>query len=488
MKKLNICLVSSELTPYAKTGGLADVTTALARFLHAKRHDVRVFVPLYASIDTAGRGFVAVDFLQGIHLHLGARTVVFSVYTAPLPDSGLMVYFIDCPALYDRPALYTNDPDEHLRFVLLCRATIECCQRMGWGPDVFHCNDWQSALLPLYLKVLYGWDKLFAHSRSVLGIHNIGYQGQFSAWFLGDIGLQDHAHYLYQDDLRHGIINFLKNGLLHADVLTTVSPTYAREIQTPEYGMGLESLLYARRDRLFGILNGVDYHEWNPATDPFLPFKYTPNDLDGKEKNKHALLDTLDLPYDPAVPVLGIVSRLATQKGFDLCYEPLPRLLRTRHFQLVVLGSGEYELENFFGWLHSQFPQQVAFHRGFSERLAHLIEAGSDLFLMPSRYEPCGLNQMYSLRYGTVPIVRKTGGLADTVQLYDRSSGTGTGVVFDHYDGPALAWAVQTALDLYAERPAWEQVQQNAMAQDYSWEKQGSHYLDLYDRLVRGAL
>lgn len=488
MAKLNICLVSSELAPYAKTGGLADVTTALARFLHTEQHDVRVFMPLYASIDTAGRGFVAVDFLQGIHLNLGMRTVVFSVYTAPLPESGLMVYFIDCPALYDRHAFYTNDPDEHLRFALLCRATLECCQRMGWGPEVFHCNDWQSALLPLYLKALYGWDRLFARSRSVLGIHNIGYQGVFSAWFLGDLGLQDHAYWLHQDDLRHGVINFLKTGLLYADVLTTVSPTYAREIQTPAYGMGLEGLLHSRRDRLFGILNGVDYQEWNPETDAFIPFKYSRSDLSGKEKNRHALLDYLDLPYDPAVPVIGIVSRLASQKGFDLCYDTLPGLLRERDLRLAVLGSGEQELENFFGWLQHEFPGKVSFHRGFSERLAHLIEAGSDLFLMPSRYEPCGLNQMYSLRYGTVPIVRKTGGLADTVQLYDRTTGTGTGIVFDHYDTPALNWALHTALDLYADRAAWAQVQQNAMAQDYSWEKQGRHYLDLYGRLVRGDL
>lgn len=481
---LRICLISSEIAPLAKTGGLADVTSALARHLHERDHDVRVFVPFYGSIETAKLQPLPVEFLQRVPIDLGGRTFSFTAHTASLPGSSLMLYLIECPPLYDRGTLYTDDPDEHLRFLLLTRAAIESCQRMGWGPDILHCNDWQTALAPLFLRTLYKWDGLFARTRTMLTIHNIGYQGTFPAGILDDIGIGEDSDLLHQDDLRHGHINFLKTGLLYADVITTVSPTYAKEIQTSEFGMGLEDLLKHRKADLFGILNGVDYSEWSPEQDKLIPHKFSAKDLSGKKKNKEALLKRVGLQFDETVPLVGIVSRFTSQKGFELLRDPLPKLLAERFFQLVVLGSGEAKYEEFFRTLQRRFPKQVHLHAGFDNELAHWIEAGADIFLMPSQYEPCGLNQMYSLRYGTLPIVRKTGGLADTVDLYNPENKTGNGFVFDHFNSAGVHWALDAALEIYKDRDTWEKIMQNAMAEDFSWDRQVRKYEDLYNRLL----
>ncbi len=485
-RPLRIALTSSEVAPFAKTGGLGDVVAALARYLAAAGQDVRTFLPLYARIDTAGRGFVPVSFLQDVPLRMGERTFQFDVWTAPLPGSGVPVYFIHCPALYGRDGFYSQDADEGLRFAFLSRAVLECCQRMGWGPDVFHCNDWHTALLPLYLRTLYAWDGLFAHSRSVLTLHNVGYQGVFGAGVLGELDLTPFASYLHQEDLAAGRINFLKTGLLYAGVLTTVSRTHAEEIQTDRYGMGLQGMLRARRHQLFGIVNGIDAAEWDPANDPRIPHPYSVDDLSGKELDKLHLLASLGLDADPGAPLLGIVSRLTAQKGIDLCFEVLPTLLRQRNVRLAILGSGEPRYEEMFGQLQHGFPGRVCFYRGYNEPLAHLIEAGADIFLMPSLYEPCGLNQMYSQRYGTPPVVRKTGGLADTVEPFDRERGTGTGFVFEHYTPEGLAWAAHQAIDTYYERPLWQRLIANGMRRDFSWETQVQRYLDLYRALIAG--
>lgn len=355
---------------------------------------------------------------------------------------------------------------------------------MAFAPDIFHCHDWHAALVPVYLKSAYAWDGLFAGTRSMLTLHNIGYQGIFSSGVLADLGLEDAAHDLPAEDLAHGRVNFLKAGLVHADALTTVSPTYAEEIQGDELGMGLQHILRARRHALTGILNGVDYGEWNPETDPLIPRHYSRGDRRGKEVCKRALMKETGLVGRAGRPLVGMVSRLVEQKGIDLAREALPELLRERDFALVVLGSGEAEYEQFFDWLGKAFPGRVAFRRGYDNPLAHRIEAGSDLFLMPSRYEPCGLNQMYSLRYGTVPIVRATGGLADSVRHYEAHSGSGTGIVFRDYTADGLRWAVRTALDLYADKREWRRVVQNGMAQDFSWQHQGRVYVELFRRLL----
>ncbi|MCA9727397.1 MAG: glycogen synthase GlgA [Candidatus Eisenbacteria bacterium] len=478
-----IAFVTSELTPLAKTGGLADVSGALTRYLHGRGHDVRVFLPLYAKIDRSALDLIPVEFLQRVPIDLGGRTFSFSAYATKLPGSDFGLYLIHCPQLFDRPSLYTNDPDEHLRFLLLQRAALECCQGMGWSPQVVHCNDWQTGMIPLFLRTLYRWDRLFEHTRTVLTIHNIGYQGNFPAGIADELGIEERS-FLHQDDLRHGMISFLKTGILYADYLTTVSPTYAREIQTKDFGMGLEDMLRHRADHLVGILNGVDYREWDPQTDSLLPHPYSADDLSGKLENKKELLRGLGLPEGNRVPVIGLVSRLTEQKGLEILREPLPHLLRRRDFRLVVLGSGEKEWEEYFHALQRNFPAKVVFHSGFNNRLAHLIEAGADMFLMPSRYEPCGLNQMYSLRYGTVPIVRKTGGLADTVQLYDPEAGDGNGFVFDHYNAEAVVWAMTAALDVYQDQEAWTKLMRSGMALDYSWDKQGAEYENLYAKLT----
>jgi starch synthase len=483
-KPLKIFLSCSEYAPLAKTGGLADVASALSGYFHARGQDIRILMPFYSSTDLAGREIEAVPELQGMSLTLGNRSFDYHVVRAVATDASPDVHLLQCPELYGGKALYSG-PDEHLRFILLARASLEMCQRIRFAPDIFHCHDWHTSLLPLYLKTLYAWDRMFAGSRSVLTLHNIGYQGVFGADILADAGLEESAALLDQDDLAGDRINFLKTGVIHADLLTTVSPTYAREIMEPECGMGLEQYLRDRSESVVGILNGVDYDEWNPENDPLIPFPYTARKLDGKERNKRAVMEEMGLEYKFDSPLVGLISRLAYQKGIDLVKEVLPRLMASRDFSFLALGSGEEGHEQFFNWLQNEFPGRAGFYRGFNNGLAHRIEAGSDLFLMPSRYEPCGLNQMYSLRYGTVPVVRATGGLADSVQHFDQAGGTGTGVVFHDYDANGLTWALNTALDFYSNKTTWRRMVDNGMAKNYSWDEQGNIYLERFRRLVR---
>ena len=483
-KPLKICLVSSELTPLAKTGGLADVSTALSAFLDNKGHDIRVLLPFYSTIDTKSLVIEQDPLMQNLSIRIGNHYLNYSIDTTILPNTTLKIYLLRCPELYDRPGIYTAGSDEHLRFIFLSRVAIEMCQHMGFAPDIFHCHDWHTALTPLFLKTLYAWDRLFENTRSVLTIHNIGYQGIFDARILHDLGLRDSSEVLHQEDLALGRVNFLKTGLLYADLLTTVSPTYAEEILGPDYGMGMEDLLQQRRGSLVGILNGVDTDEWNPRKDALIPYPYDARAISGKQKNKLALMQELELDSSDDMPLIGIVSRFTSQKGIDLIQQVVPKLLRQRRFALAILGSGESRYEQFFSTLQQSHRDRVCYYRGFSNKLAHMIEAGSDMFLMPSRFEPCGLNQMYSLRYGTVPIVRRTGGLADSVQLFEPGSGKGTGIVFDDYSGSALEWALNAALDLYQEKKSWRRLMRNGMAMDYSWKHQGQQYIDLFRQIL----
>jgi starch synthase len=358
------------------------------------------------------------------------------------------------------------------------------CQGTRFAPDVIHCNDWQTALIPMMVKTVYARDPLFARTRTLLTIHNLNYQGLFPASILGDTNMAGHAHAFHQDQLAAGRLNFLLHGIMYADGVTTVSPTYAREIQQPEHGVGLDPFLRARSSTVVGILNGVDYDEWSPDRDRHLVHHYDAVDSAGKQLNKEALLGKLGLPFAPGVPVLGIVSRLASQKGFALVGEVMPDLLYRTGCQLVVLGSGEPGLEDMFERLQKTFPRQVCFYRGFSEPLAHLIEAGSDMFLMPSRYEPCGLNQMYSLRYGTVPVVRETGGLADSVQPWQPATGEGTGFLFHDYHPSAMLEALRAALAAYHDRGAWRRLQANGMRQDFSWDRSAARYVEVYKGVI----
>jgi starch synthase len=480
---MKILMVSAEVAPFAKTGGLADVAAALTRHLAAEGHDVKLVMPFYGRVARGKWAFHPEKELQGLELSLAGRAYGYSVCSAKLPQSSADVLFLQSNELYGRDAIYTWERDEHLRFGLLSRAPMELCQRLRWAPDVIHCNDWHTGLAPLYLKAAYAWDELFARTRTVLTIHNIGYQGVFPADSLHELGLGAHEHLVHQDDLRAGKLNFLKTGLIYADALTTVSQTYAREIQTQDFGMGLESLLRARADSIMGIVNGVDYGEWDPANDIRIPQRYSAKDLGGKRICRDQLLARMKLAPARSAPVFGIVSRLTAQKGFELLPEVLPALLK-QDVRLCVLGSGEERYEQYFHWLHGAHPGKVSFWAGYDDELAHWIEAGSDFFLMPSLYEPCGLNQMYSLRYGTVPIVRKTGGLADTVEPFERKTLKGTGFLFDEFTSVALEGALRRGLECYRDPESWRALVQNGMARDFSWDRQGKQYVELYGRLA----
>jgi starch synthase len=495
---MNVLFVSSEVAPFAKSGGLGDVAGALPRQLHADGHDVRVVLPMYPRVKVPGREFTEVK--TGVEIQLGPTTVRFSIYRSDMPGTArngsgesLPVYFIHCPGLYDRPSLYGQANDEHLRFATLSWAALKVCQHLAFAPDIAHVNDWQTALIPLLLHTRFAWDKLFARTKTVLTLHNIGHQGTFPASVLPETGLQDSAHLFHQDELRDGRIGFLVTGLLYADAITTVSPTYAREIQTPEQGVRLDGILRRRNDVLTGILNGIDEIEWNPQADHHIPAAFSSTSLDGKELCKQALLKSAGLPYKREVPVIGLVSRLVWQKGLDLVVDVLPRLLSQHRFQMVILGKGEHRYEDFFRTLQRAFPTKVHFDSAFNEPRAHLVEAGADMFLMPSRYEPCGLNQMYSLRYGTVPIVHKTGGLADTVWPFDERSGRGTGFVFEHFDDAGLSWGIKQALSIWGSgtgdyRARWQHLQRNGMDLPFGWRHRVGRYVDIYRHLVPDAV
>jgi starch synthase len=403
---------------------------------------------------------------------------IFRVGSAP------PVYFIHCPALYARGRLYTSDPDEHRRFLALSYAALLICQRLDFAPDIIHCHDWQASLLPMIIKTLVAKDPRFARTRSLLTIHNLMYQGSFPVAVGPDTNLASVAHLFHQDLMKAGRVNFLLQGILYADGVSTVSPTYAREIQGEKFGAGLDGFLRARSATVVGILNGVDYDEWSPERDKHIPHHYSARDLAGKERDKQHLLTSLGLPYVPGVPVVGVVSRLVGQKGFKLFDPVMFELVRQHGFQLVVLGSGEPALQDMFARLQQQFPRQVCFYQGFKNDLAHLIEAGADMFVMPSIYEPCGLNQLYSLRYGTVPIVHRTGGLADTVRQWQPRTGAGTGFVFDHHDEAGLRWAIEAALTTYRDPKQWQRLIQNGMAEDFSWDVQGKLYELVYAKLA----
>ncbi len=489
-RPLRIALVSAEVAPFAKTGGLADVVAALARTLWRQGHDVRVFLPLYGRL----RSVPEVEFdsreTSEVDVEFGGKSYRLKARTAPLPNSErqdgtpLEVELLDCPALFHREGYYTSDADEPVRWAAFTRGVLGTFQQGAWAPDVVHCNDWHTGLLPLYLRTTYAWDQLFADTRTLLSIHNLGYTGTFGAGVIDQLGLEEVRGLFHQEHLEEGQVSFLETGLLHASWLSTVSETYAREIQTPEHGMGLDELLKARDDHLVGIVNGIDPAEWSPEADALIPASFSASDLSGKKTCRDALLEALEVePAGDDVIVAGIVSRMTGQKGFELLPDVLSVLLQREDMRLVVLGSGEERHERYFRWLRERMPHKVGVHLGYSEELAHGIEAGSDLFLMPSRYEPCGLNQMYSLAYGCVPLVRHTGGLADTVERWDPEARTGTGFVFYDFTPDALLHTFEHALEVWRDREAWASLVRNGMAQDFSWESQAAKYVDLYRRL-----
>jgi starch synthase len=484
--KLSICAIASEVVPLAKSGGLADVASALSRQLTVSGHDVRLFMPFYSQIRREKLGATRVETMQDLPILTGSHEYRVNIWRTTLPGSASPVYLVESDALYARPKLYTGDADEHRRFLVLTRAALECCRRMNFHPHIVHSHDWHTAFAPLWLRSIYRDDPVFANTKSVMTIHNIGYQGAFSATDVADLGLGADAYLLHQDDLKAGHINALKHGILHADAVTTVSPTYAREITTPRYGMGMEQALASRGSAVHGILNGVDYEEWDPAHDKHLPIHFGPDSIALKaELKRNFLLRQGMVPTRGRVPLFGIVSRLASQKGFDLLTDTLPKLLQNNDVRLAVVGTGDAVYEKFFADLATKYRGRAWFFGGYDESLAHWIEGASDAFLMPSQYEPCGLNQMYSLRYGTVPIVRRTGGLADSVTHFDPATGAGTGIVFNDFDAAAMEWALDTAMGWYLQPALWERIVKNAMRCDFSWATQANEYLKLFAELLK---
>jgi starch synthase len=483
---VRILTVCAEYAPFAKVGGLGDVTAGLNGWLARRGHQVVVVMPYYGCVAAAG-------FRLEPHAAIGPRCAVvdgvvheYAVHRLAATGGGSApdLYAVDAPTLFGHD-VYSAGEIEAARFLLLSRAALELAVESGLRPDIVHCHDWHAAPAALMLKSGLH-DGALRDSYAVLTIHNIGYQGVFAAAVLERSGLGALRPAVRADDLARGDVNFLKAGIGAADALTTVSPTHAREIQTPEYGKGLDALLRQRRHRLAGILNAVDYAEWSPEADALLPARYSARDLAGKRAVRAALVGELGLDVGAPTAIAGLVSRLAEQKGIDLLVNALPDVLDRRDLACAILGSGEPRYVEALAALAEAYPRRVVHVDAHDERLAHLILAGSDLALVPSLYEPCGLTQMYAMRYGTVPVVRRTGGLADTVTHFDPATGEGTGSVFLDADVGGLAWGLDTALGWFADTTTWERIIRNGMRQDFSWDRQGPHYEELFARLVRG--
>jgi starch synthase len=477
---MHIAFAASECVPFSKTGGLADVVGALPRALAALGHQVSVYVPRYRQTKLTDPQTV----VRSITVPFDDKYRFCSVVTAG-PSTGVKFYFVDYPPYFDREALYGSPagdyPDNAERFALFSRAVLEASKVLG-VPHVFHCHDWQSALVPVMLRTLYAEDPAFRDVATVFTIHNMGYQGLFPPDTLPLLMLPWDLLTMSKMEF-FGQVNFLKGALVFSDYVTTVSKKYSQEIQTTEYGFGLEGVLRDRAATVTGILNGIDYDEWNPQTDKFIAAKYSPQDLSGKQKCKQDLLQVFGIPnVDAKVPVIGIVSRFAAQKGFDLIAQIMDRLAREEMI-MVVLGSGDRLYEEVFQRLSKQFPNKIAAKVAFDNAVAHKIEAGADMFLMPSRYEPCGLNQMYSLKYGTVPIVRATGGLDDTIEPWDARTGKGSGFKFSDYNGEALLLTIKHALLAYQDPSSWQTLMRNGMTRDFSWGASAREYGKVYDRV-----
>lgn len=481
MESLRILNVCAEFVPLAKSGGLGDVTNGLARYLVGAGHDVVTVLPRYGFIPAPAAGVSPVA--GPIPLGDGAPELRYAVYEQKV-DQGLgRVYVVDCPELIG-DEIYASGELEAQRFLLLCSAALDLCRALNPFPDILHCHDWHTAMMPAMLCDVARDDVRFLDVSTVLTIHNIGYQGVFSAGVLRDAGHGDLLALTDPDDLAVDDVNFLKTGVLHADALTTVSPTHAAEIQTPEYGMGLEQLLHQRAHRLQGILNGVDYALWSPETDAHIDAPYSAASLDAKLHNKAALIDEIDLDIAPDAPLLGMVSRLVLQKGIDLLVEVLPGLLDEYGAGCVVLGTGELPYTAELRALAQDRPDRFAFLEAYDDRMAHRILAGSDVLVIPSRYEPCGLTQLYALHYGTVPVVRKTGGLADSITHFDPATATGNGIVFEHADAGGLRWGLSTAIDWYRQPETWARVMRNGIGEDFSWAQRAPEYEALYRTLA----
>ncbi|MBA4250312.1 MAG: glycogen synthase GlgA [Chlorobiaceae bacterium] len=491
-KRLRILFVTPELFPFVKTGGLADVSSALPQMLTELGHEVRILVPKYGAIDSRKYKIHDVVRLKDIAIKIGEKKQIFSLKSSFLPSQRVRVqiYFLDNQDYYgSRKSLY-SDPltgvdykDNDERYILMARAVFELIQRLGWTPDVIHCNDWQSALIPAYLKTLYSADSFFHPFKTLLTIHNFSYQGIFPKSSFDKTGLPESLN-SEKGILHDGKLNYMKAGILYADMINTVSEAYSKEILSDkELSGGLNTTLSKRKSLVHGLLNGIDKNIWNPETDKFIPEKFGLKNLESKAVNKESLVERFGLKFNPKIPVIGMISRLYDSKGIDLLVDGFNDIMKL-NVQFVLLGTGEKKYHTAFEKFVKKYPTKFACYLGFNDELAHLIEAGSDLYLMPSRYEPCGLNQMYSLVYGAVPIVRETGGLADTVEKYSEKTGDGNGFMFKQYDSAAMVKEINRAVALFQDNKVWTKIMKNGMKMDFSWQASAKKYIELYKSIV----
>ena len=483
---LNILIVSSECVPFAKTGGLGDVVGSLPSFLKKLGHNIIIVIPLYSFIDKSKHNInPAVDKMN---VNMAFEDISCSVSKTSLPGD-VPVYLVDYEPFFDRQNIYHDNyfndyQDNPKRFSFLSKAALNLCRELDFSPDIVHANDWHTAILPAYIKRLYKNDPVFNHAASVLTIHNIAYQGRYDKYFYDYSGLGD-EDFIPDRFECYNDVNFLKGGIHFADAVNTVSKGYALETKTGEGGYGLDPYLNRRGDDYIGILNGVDYSEWDPARDKLIPSNYSYYDFKGKAVCKSVLQQQLNLNQSDTTPVIGIISRLVEQKGFYILAECIEDILNTMDVQFAILGAGDNHLEALYSNLSYRFPGKTGSFIGYNNKLAHLIESGSDFFIMPSLYEPCGLNQIYSLKYGTLPVVRATGGLNDTIENYNQETGEGTGFKFWEPSGKAIYNTIKWALETYHNRkPHLQKLIKKAMEQNFSWEKSAVEYMNLYYRAI----
>jgi starch synthase len=489
----SILFVSSEVFPYAKTGGLADVSSALPQALREFNHDVRVIMPKYGFIGEKKQKIHIVNRTQGMDIQVGDRITSVNIKSSAIltPRTRVQIYLSESDEYFSRMGLYSDPvtgidyPDNDERFITFAHSVIALCKRLLWKPDIIHCNDWQTGLLPLYIKNAVKNDPFFRGTRTVFTIHNLAYQGNFPASSYSKTGLG--LEYFTPNGCEfYGQFSFIKAGIAFADAITTVSETYADEIKTPELGCGMEGLLTKRKKDLHGITNGIDMAIWDPGNDLNIVKRYTADTLEIKEECKIDLCESIGIPYEKGTPIVGIIARFVNQKGIDLLVETMDQILKSGA-QIVILGSGEKKYEEFFVKQQKKHPKQVGLFLGFHDNFAHKIEAGADIFIMPSAYEPCGLNQMYSMRYGTIPVARRTGGLADTITdpLDATKKNPATGFLFDKYDGKAFIKSLERAMSEYRRHPnKWREMQMNGMAKDFSWNKSAAKYAELYEKIL----
>jgi starch synthase len=480
---MHIVQVASEAVPFAKTGGLADVAGALPIHLEQLKHKITLFVPFYKQIKESKLKLTPTNI--AIEVKIGDKTSKAKIWTAPIPESKATAYFIQNDDYYNRENLYSTSkgdyPDNSERFIFFSRAVLETIKALNINADIIHCHDWQTALIPAYIKTIYSADPLFKNIKTVFTIHNLAYQGLFWHWDMKLTGF-DWSLFNWKQFEFWGKLNFLKGGLVFSDILTTVSPRYSHEIQTAEFGAGLDGVLRERQANLYGIINGVEYTDWNPEIDKLIPANYSVNSMDGKYTCRKSLQESQNLPASNA-PIIGMITRLAGQKGLDILVEIFDELMK-EDVQFVLLGTGEEKYHKAMADIQKKYRTKTGINLKFDNSLAHLITAGSDMFLMPSRYEPCGLNQLYSLKYGTPPIVRETGGLADTIANYDGSNlKTATGFSFREHTGQELLKTIKNALSTFQNKKVWKQIIKNGMKQDWSWKRSAGEYNKLYLKL-----